>query len=182
MGGGHRRRLRQGRRSRRPDRPGALPLRAVAPLPPEQALRRLNDAILRQRNDLRFITIVYAELDLSGEFPCLTIACGGHPPPLLIHADGTQEVIDCRGTLIGVTPDLELSQVVVRLAAGDTVALYTDGVSEASHAEPLDGPAVLARLNGARSADEVADELQRLARHKDTPARDDVAILALQLA
>jgi hypothetical protein len=55
-------------------------------------------------------------------------------------------------------------------------------VSEASHAEPLDGPAVLARLNGARSADEVADELQRLARHKDTPARDDVAILALQLA
>jgi hypothetical protein len=44
-------------------------LRAVAPLPPEQALRRLNDAILRQRNDLRFITIIYAELDLSGRLP-----------------------------------------------------------------------------------------------------------------
>jgi len=55
-------------------------------------------------------------------------------------------------------------------------------VSEASHAEPLDGDALLARLNGARSADAVADELQRLARSTEAPARDDVAILALQVS
>lgn len=156
-------------------------LRAVAPAEPEEALRRLNEAILRQRNDLRFITLAYAELDLGGEHPCLTLACGGHPPPLLVHASGASEVLECRGTLIGVTPDIELNQVTVRLEPGDTLAFYTDGVSEASHAEPLDGHALLARLNGARSADEVADELQRLARSTDAPARDDVAILALQV-
>ena len=157
-------------------------LRAVAPVSPEEALLRLNAAILRQRNDLRFITIIYAELDLSGERPCVTLACGGHPPPLLVHASGEGEVVACQGTLIGVTPDPRLSQVSVRLERGDTLAFYTDGVSEASHAEPLDGDALLARLNGARSADAVADELQRLARSTEAPARDDVAILALQVS
>ncbi|MBA2515920.1 MAG: SpoIIE family protein phosphatase [Solirubrobacterales bacterium] len=156
-------------------------LRAVAPVAPAEALLRLNAAILRQRNDMRFITIIYAELDLGGARPCITLACGGHPPPLLVHASGESEVVACQGTLIGVTPDPELSQVSVELAPGDTLAFYTDGVSEASHAEPLDGHALLARLNGARSADAVADELQRLARSTEAPARDDVAILALQV-
>ena len=158
-------------------------LRAVAPLAPADALRRLNAAILRQRNDLRFITLVYAELDLGRERPRLTYASGGHPPGLLLHPEGPGEVLECQGTLIGVTPDPKLTECSVELGAGDTVALYTDGVSEASHAEPLDAAAILATLGGRHSADDVADSLQRLARSgAGAQARDDVAILTLQLA
>ena len=157
-------------------------LRAVAPLSPADALRRLNTAILRQRNDLRFITIVYAELDLSGPMPRVTFASGGHPPPLLIHRTGPGRVIECQGTLIGITPDPSLTECALELAQGDTLALYTDGVTEASHAEPLEPDGLLALLEGDRTADAIADHMQRLARSDGTLARDDVAIVALQVA
>jgi len=158
-------------------------LRAVAPQRPAEALRQLNAAILRQRNDLRFITLVYAELDLGRDRPRLTYSSGGHPPGLLLHPEGPGEVLECRGTLIGVTPDPQLTECSVELATGDTVALYTDGVSEASHAEPLDAAAILDTIGERRTADDVADSLQRLARSgTGAAARDDVAILALQLA
>jgi len=157
-------------------------LRAVAPLAPVAALRALNDAILRQRDDLRFITMVYAELDLRDGGARLRMANGGHPPALLVHPDGPGEVIACNGTLIGVTPDPALEECSMELRAGDTFALYTDGVTEANHALPLDGAAILAALGERRSADAVADGLEGLARLNGARARDDVAVLALQVA
>jgi PAS domain S-box-containing protein len=158
-------------------------LRAVSPAPPVEALTRLNDAILRQRNDLRFITLVYAVLDLSDGRRRLTLASGGHPPPLLVHPEGPGEVIACRGTLIGVTPDIKLTECSVDLGPGDTIAFYTDGVTESSHTDPLDGDQILAAMGDLHSADDVADGLQRLARANGMEtARDDVAILALQVA
>ena len=157
-------------------------LRAVSPLAPAEALRRLNTAILRQRDDLRFITLIYAELDLRNGAPRLTYAAGGHPPALLVHPHGPGEVLACQGTLIGVTPDPPLKECSVTLATGDTVALYTDGVAESSHADPLEPADLLASLGDARSADGVADRLVALARSGEgAAARDDVAILALQL-
>ena len=157
-------------------------LRAVAPLPPVEALQALNHAILRQRDDLRFITMVYAELDLRGAVPHLRMANGGHPPALLLHPDRPGEVLACPGTLIGVTPDPALEECSVTLGPGDTFALYTDGVTEASHATPLDGDAILAALGSRRSADAVADGLQGLAHADGASARDDVAVLTLQVA
>jgi serine phosphatase RsbU (regulator of sigma subunit) len=91
-------------------------------------------------------------------------------------------VLGCRGTLIGVTPDPQLEECVVELDEGDVVALYTDGVTEASHSRPLDSDDILAALHGCRTADAVADGLQGLARLDGAPARDDVAILTLQVA
>jgi len=157
-------------------------LRAVAPLAPADALRRLNTAILRQRNDMRFITIVYAELDLNGPMPRVTFASGGHPPPLLVHPSGPGQVIECQGTLIGVTPDPALTECALELGPGDVLALYTDGVTEASHAAPLEPDALLGLLGDDRTADAIADHLQRLARTDGVVARDDVAIVALQVA
>jgi PAS domain S-box-containing protein len=157
-------------------------LRAAAPLAPVEALRHLNQAILRQRDDLRFITMVYAELDLRGGRVRVSMANGGHPPPLLLRPSGSGEIVSCRGTLIGVTPDPDLEECVVELEAGDVLALYTDGVTEASHSRPLDGEDILTALSGVFTADAVADGLQRLARLDGAPARDDVAILTFQVA
>ncbi len=158
-------------------------LRAVSPAPPAEALLRLNDAILRQRNDLRFITLVYAVLDLSEGRRRLTLSSGGHPPPLLLHPTAPGEVIDCAGTLIGITPNPTLNECTVELGPGDTVAFYTDGVTESSHADPLGAEAILTAVAGRHTAEDVADGLHRLARSNGMhAARDDVAILTLQVA
>ena len=66
------------------------------------------------------------------------LALGGHPPPLVLRADGSVEALGAFGTILGATPDAVLSDVAVRLAPGDVLVLYTDGVTEAGvRTDPL---------------------------------------------
>ena len=59
------------------------------------------------------------------------MACGGHPPPVLLAADGTVKPLECTGTLLGVLDDPLVHDVEAVLAPGDTLLLYTDGFTEA---------------------------------------------------
>jgi serine/threonine protein phosphatase PrpC len=87
-----------------------------------------------------------------------------------------------RGTLLGVWPDIRLQTMELTLEHGDTILLYTDGVSD-----PGPGPerrpteALRDRARGA-GADQFADTLQRYATQPDEAPRDDIAIVAVQFA
>lgn len=55
----------------------------------------------------------------------------GHPPAVLLHPDGTTEVLDAGGeTILGVDPGTVRSDLAVDLPVGSTVVLYTDGLIE----------------------------------------------------
>ena len=105
----------------------------------------------------------------------------GHPPPVLICADGTTRLLEFTPErLLGVTPDAARSDHDVPLQPGDTVLLYTDGLVERRD-RPLDeGTAellrTLRRLAGA-SLDDLCDGL--LAGLPDQ-VEDDVAVLAVR--
>jgi phosphoserine phosphatase RsbU/P len=76
-----------------------------------------------------FLTAAYCLLDLkTGE---LTVASAGHPPVIVLRADGRQEMIYHTGPALGLSADALYSQATIRLAAGDRVLLYTDGMYEA---------------------------------------------------
>ena len=99
---------------------------------PAEVLRKLNDALLRQRTDRRFCTVAYASLQVNGGgFADVCLSTGGHPLPFVLRADGTVEAVGEPGTLLGVLPDVRLSDTAVRLQRGDVMVLYTDGVTEA---------------------------------------------------
>lgn len=104
---------------------------AMSGLAPAQVLARAND-LLCQRNPLEmFVTVCYGLFNpRSGR---LVYASGGHPPPLLRHAaDGRAEPLACNGDLaLAVLPDCNYTERSTRLAPGDTLLLYTDGVTEA---------------------------------------------------
>jgi serine phosphatase RsbU (regulator of sigma subunit) len=105
----------------------------------------------------------------------------GHPPPLLIRADGTAVLLERDpDLLLGLDPETLRVDHEHPLAAGDTIVLYTDGLIE-RRGELLDH--ALARLRVAagdlagRPLEELCDELlTRLA----TDAEDDVALIALR--
>jgi sigma-B regulation protein RsbU (phosphoserine phosphatase) len=116
--------------------------------------------------------------------PRLTVSCGGHPPPLLLHADGAVEEIGEPGTLLGLVPDLDLQDRSFDLAPGDAVVAYTDGLTEAQAPERLWSPDELAATLAAARGQTAAAIVEHLVAEAldGLPApRDDVAVLALRL-
>ena len=149
-------------------------------------LRVLNEALLRQRGDYRFTTLVYCVLDLTGERPLLRVACGGHPRPLRLHADGRAEAIGVKGPLLGVLAHATFEEATLELEHGDALALYTDGLTDAlapeRSFEERDLLGVLEGCVGA-SAAEISHRLEDAALDGDitrTP-RDDIAVVVAKL-
>ena len=62
----------------------------------------------------------------------VTVASGGHPPALLLRADGTADHLHTPdGMLVGVLPRAHFTPATTTLRPGDTLLLYTDGLTEA---------------------------------------------------
>ena len=103
---------------------------ATTGLAPGQVLAQANE-LLCQRNPMQlFVTVCYAVFDpASGS---LVYASGGHPEPLRRRLDGSVEVLPCaRDLALAVLPQQQYAERASRLAPGDTLLLYTDGVTEA---------------------------------------------------
>ncbi|WP_433349024.1 SpoIIE family protein phosphatase [Micromonospora sp. CA-111912] len=105
----------------------------------------------------------------------------GHPPPLLRGPDGSVRVLAAHDLLLGVDPDANRRELVVELAEGSTLVLYTDGLVERRDGVLDDGIEVLARRLaeiGDRPAEEVCDLLLRVA---PPGHEDDIALLVMGL-
>ena len=60
----------------------------------------------------------------------LTYANGGHLPPILISEDGSSQLLDCGGTVVGLFDNLNFPEATVQLHPGDVLVAYSDGVTE----------------------------------------------------
>jgi serine phosphatase RsbU (regulator of sigma subunit) len=161
---------------------------AVQRRSPAAILRLLGDAMLRQADTGggRFCTIACVRLDVGGDRVRATVACGGHPLPAIVRAGGAVEELGRPGTLIGLIDEPDVADRATDLAPGDTLVLYTDGLTEARAPTQVWTPADLAAaLTAARSSDPQA-MLERLAAAatagRAAPMRDDLALLALRVA
>ncbi len=92
-------------------------------------LERVNSLMLSRGETGMFATCFLGLLSL--DTLTLRYTNAGHNPPLLLRADGSFEVLSEGGLLLGVFADPRLSEGRVKLAPGDRVVLYTDGVTEA---------------------------------------------------
>jgi hypothetical protein len=152
---------------------------------PSRILTLLNDALLRQGPAAEYCTAAYARIDYEGNRARLTMSAGGHPLPLLLHADGTVEPVGRPGLLLGIQADPELTDSTLELHPGDVLMLYTDGLTDAYAPDRTldadDLASVLAACAG-RSASEIADRIQRAALNDDIKQpRDDVALVVVRL-
>jgi sigma-B regulation protein RsbU (phosphoserine phosphatase) len=113
------------------------------------------------------------------------VALGGHPPALVLRADGRVEAHGEAGTLLGVFADPDVGETEAVLEPGDTVLLYTDGVTEAGPVGAEIGDEGLAEiLAGLRglSPEEIVDAVEQAAVDiQDGQPRDDIALVAFRL-
>lgn len=97
---------------------------------PVTMLTTLN-AVMLASDTARFTTLVVAVAEPVGAGRVrLRLASGGHPPPYVLRADGTVELVDLAGALVGILPEPTFGETTVLLEPGDTCLLYTDGVTE----------------------------------------------------
>jgi PAS domain S-box-containing protein len=153
---------------------------------PSRSLALLNEALLRQRDDRRFCTVAYAYIEKLERGARVGIASGGHPLPLLLHADGTVEPVGAPGTLLGVVPDPDLEDRAVTLEAGDALIFYTDGVIENRGESNILDERRLAELIttcAGAGADAIAAKVEEAAvLSQGGRPRDDIAVLVLRVA
>ena len=154
---------------------------------PAGALELVNRILVEERRSALYITALCATVELRRGL--LHLANAGHEPPLLVPADGGPITwLEGSGPLLGAFTRLDLVEQTIRLAPGDLVLLYTDGVTDAqaSSGERFGDERLLEAVEAARggTAAEVVDAVCG-AYHgfqAEQPNADDVTLLAIRRA
>ncbi|WP_405787767.1 SpoIIE family protein phosphatase [Streptomyces sp. NBC_00029] len=157
---------------------------------PVSALTTLN-RVLHERyssGDPRYCTAIFGTLEpdpVTGQ-ATVHLASGGHPPALILRADGTADFLPTPGgLLVGILPTATFAPATATLGPGDTMLLYTDGLTEARTGESrtdLYGDEALrafATDQASRSPQSVMRALTGLLDSFGDGLDDDTALLAL---
>jgi serine phosphatase RsbU (regulator of sigma subunit) len=148
---------------------------------PLRAMQQLNTA-LQDGGELQLATAlcVHIRHEPNGRV-WARIVSAGHPLPLIVSDRGVRRVGN-HGLIAGFAPEPEWTAVETELAPGDTLVLYTDGVTDARRGSERFGEARLLDCVAAAAGDPealISSVRVALAAFRDCPAEDDVALLAL---
>jgi sigma-B regulation protein RsbU (phosphoserine phosphatase) len=149
---------------------------------PTDVLQSVHHA-LRDHQPPTFCTACFGYLSpMEGGAFRVDLSLGGHPQPLLLHHDGYVEAVGTRGTLLGMI-DPALSIASFDFTPGDTLVLYTDGLTDApaDQAVSVEELTALLEHEGAQPIEDLADAIRALKRHRrPMGSGDDTALLIMR--
>ncbi|MFD9489327.1 PP2C family protein-serine/threonine phosphatase [Streptomyces sp. NPDC059991] len=158
---------------------------------PVSALSTLNK-VLHERyagsGDPRYCTTIFGtiEPDPATGQAAIRLASGGHPPALVLRAGGTADFLHTPGgLLVGILPSARFTAATTTLDPGDTLLLYTDGLTEARTGEDrttLYGDDALCAFTAGHAGKPAHAVIQALTGLLDKFGEgldDDTALLAL---
>lgn len=151
--------------------------------PPAAVMTKANDVLIRSLLKASFVTVFFGVLDTwSGR---LTYCSGGHPPGIVKGPSDVSMLPGTESPVLGAFADMTFSERDVHLLPGDTLLLYTDGVTEARSPDGFFGEERLAEMvesSDATTPDEmVTAVLEGVLAWTGGTLRDDLALLALAL-
>lgn len=116
---------------------------------PAEVIGRLNDQLSAENEQMMFVTVFFGILDLStGE--CVFVNAGHNPP--LVHSAASGRITPLQGPrnmALAVMEDQVFGEGRLQMSVGDTLLLYTDGVTEATNAQgALFGESALEQVLG----------------------------------
>ena len=151
---------------------------------PADAMKRVNDLLIPDTRQGMFVTAVYAVLNMNTNE--LTYVNAGHNPPLWIKHNGELERLTRTAIALGVVIGEPVEQRTITLETGDSVLLYTDGLTEsfnydgAFYGEQRLTDAIV--TNQCSSAHDLLDVVEKslLDFVQDMPPADDLTMLVLR--
>jgi sigma-B regulation protein RsbU (phosphoserine phosphatase) len=150
-----------------------------------QFVTRLNASTCKRIAEHRFITLFFGLIDTDRHE--LVYCNAGHTPPLLARADDTVERLAAGGMVLGLLPDVVYEQTVVKVAPGDILLLYTDGVTECMNANDEefgeDRLALALREHRGESAADIVDAIMRAVNEwgSDAGQSDDITMVVAKI-
>ena len=161
---------------------GILAVHAYGGESPAVTIERVNQALARRAIEARFATMFYGVLTRDG---VLRYCNAGHNPPAVVGASGCQR-LDAGGLMVGAFKDAAFEDGAVRLAPGDTLFAFSDGITEAVDrgGEEFGDDRLIATVASATALEVsalVALVLDRVRQFTgDAPQADDMTALALR--
>ncbi len=158
---------------------------AIGLTEPGKVLREVNNLLAEDNESAMFVTVLYAVYDPATGH--LSYANGGHNLPVIFHSDGSCTVLPYTdGLALAVLSGVDFVEGELTLAPGDTLVLYTDGVTEAMDA--VNEEFGMERLQavftgGAPQSAEAANEAVFAAVREfvsGAPQSDDITCLTLR--
>lgn len=152
---------------------------------PARIVQRVNNRLSENNPNMMFVTLLLGVLDLAtGE---LAWANAGHPPPAVVAADGSVRLLPGRsGPACGVQEDMPYQRLEARLAPGEILLGYTDGVTDAIDpaGEQYGEPRMLEQLSrpadgAVQAAQALLDDVYRHAAGADP--FDDITLIAIRI-
>jgi serine phosphatase RsbU (regulator of sigma subunit) len=131
---------------------------------PAAAVTTMNKALCRRGLEARFVTLLFATMTPDGR---LTYCNAGHNPPLVLGKAGVR-LLEAGGPVVGLLEFAPYDQETVQLEPGDTIIVFSDGVSEA-----LDS-------DGEEFGDERLQDVALATRHEPAPALVDSLVSAVR--
>ncbi len=156
--------------------------RMVGPTP-RRIMSRVNKLLRQSISEGKFVTLFYGILDAEKHWLVFTNA--GHENPYLLRNDGSIQLLQSGGTVLGILDDLFFEEGAVQIEAGETVVMYSDGVTEAANSANelfgLDRLTDVVRRNQGTTAQGMASSI--IDAVKDfagpVPMRDDLTIVVI---
>ncbi len=154
--------------------------------PPPVALSRLNETLLGLGDRGRLCTVVLGTVRRREDGIAVRFSSAGHPPPVHVGQGNRARFVGTSGSLLGVLHDIDVSDDEALLAPGDSLVLYTDGVTERRGHEGSffgeDNLLLTLRAAAGASAPELAGVVETASQQFGTygTPRDDLAVLVIQ--
>jgi phosphoserine phosphatase RsbU/P len=153
---------------------------------PAPIVAHLNKALCRRGLESRFVTLMFGIMTPGG---ALTYCNAGHNPPFVIGAAGVRR-LEAGGPVVGLLPFAPYEQASVQLDVGDTIVVFSDGISEAlsSSGEEWGDDRLLAAMQEAmqgaeqRTAQLLVERLVTAVRQftRGAPQSDDITAMVIR--
>lgn len=160
---------------------------AVGEANPADVLAAVNEALMLDpgSSEALYCTVVYGNLarGTAGSWH-LNLAIGGHPPPLLIRGGTEVEVVDHGGTIVGVFPQQQYDATAATLNPGDTLVMYSDGMTDIPTRDGwlgVDGVVAALGDSPVSDASGAVALLRKVVAEGPHPLRDDLVIVAISV-
>ena len=161
---------------------GIFAAQAAASDTPCQTIKRVNLALYKRGIESRFVTLMYGALEPDGR---LTYCNAGHNPPLVVGPAGVRR-LEVGGPIVGLFEHATFEEETVRLAPGEWLIVFSDGVSEALSADGEEfGDARIISTVTAQADTDPAGMLKAVfadvrAFTRGAPQSDDITALILR--